>query len=115
MFLGSIDATFFGYGIVVGFSVVVPAILLTYCVGGDPSHVELALNCLGGVLFCALGGVAVMFDQGQFGRSRKVGSFYIVDITGSLGDEKEMVKLFTSVLEHLGGSTSFNEGIFRQD
>ena len=42
-------------------------------------------------------------------------SFYIVDITGSLGDEKEMVKLFTSVLEHLGGSTSFNEGIFRQD
>ena len=71
MFLGSVDATFFGYGIVVGFSVVVPAILLTYCVGGDPSHVELALNCLGGVLFCALGGVAVMFDQGQFGWFRR--------------------------------------------
>ena len=64
MFLGSVDATFFGYGIVVGFSVVVPAILLTYCVGGDPSHVELTLNCLGGILFCAFGGVAVMFDQG---------------------------------------------------
>ena len=47
MFLGSIDATFFGYGIVVGFSI-------------------------GGVLFCALGGVAVMFDQGQSGRCRKV-------------------------------------------
>jgi hypothetical protein len=70
MFLGSVDATFFGYGIVVGFSVAVP---LTYCVGGDPSHVKLTLNCLWGVLFCALGGVAVMFDQGQFGRLRKVG------------------------------------------
>merc|ERR1712106_243737 len=91
MFLGSVDATFFGYGIVVGYSVVVPAILLTYCVGGDPSHVDLALNCLGGILFCAFGGVAVMFDQ------------------GSLEEEKEMVKLFTSVLEQVGGSTSFNQ------
>ena len=77
MFLGSVDATFFGYGTVVGFSVVVPAILLTYCVGGDPSHVELALNCLGGVMFCGLGSIAVMFDQGEdppivFGSKRRI-------------------------------------------
>ena len=65
MFLGSVDVTFFGYGTVVGFSVVVPAVLLTYCVGGDPSHVELLLNCIGGVVFCALGSVAVMFDHGE--------------------------------------------------
>eukprot|EP00092_Neocalanus_flemingeri_P064310 GFUD01078022.1.p1 GENE.GFUD01078022.1~~GFUD01078022.1.p1 ORF type:complete len:168 (+),score=41.92 GFUD01078022.1:45-548(+) len=92
MFLGSVDATFFGYGTVVGFSCVVPAVLVTYCVGGDPSHVELLLNCLGGVMFCALGSVAVLFDQ------------------GSLGDKKNMEKLLTSVLENLGASTSFNEG-----
>ena len=67
MFLGSVDVTFFGYGAVVGFSVVVPAVLLTYCVGGDPSHVELLLDCIGGVMFCALGSVAVMFDHGKLG------------------------------------------------
>ena len=64
MYLGSLDTTFCGYGVVVGYSVVTPAILLTYCVGGTPAHAELAINCLGGVLFSGLGGTLCMFDQG---------------------------------------------------
>jgi len=91
MFLGGVDTTLFGWGLVVGFSVLVPAVLLTYCVGGEPSYVELPLNCLAGILFCALGGVVIMVDQ------------------GTLNDEKEMVKFFSSVLDDLGMSTSFNE------
>ena len=64
MFLGTVDTTFLGYGVVVGYSMVVPALLITYCVGGDPGHGDLVITGLGGVLLSALGGVLIMFDQG---------------------------------------------------
>ena len=65
MFLCSVDTTIFGYGVSVAYCLIVPVVLLTYCLGGVPSHVDAVLACVGGVVFSALGGVALIFDQGK--------------------------------------------------
>ena len=57
--LGSVNDTFLGQGTVVGFAIIVPAVLVTYLLGGNVSVLELIINLVGGVLFLVVGGLAI--------------------------------------------------------
>ena len=50
---------FVGQGTVVGFAIIVPAILVTYLLGGSVSILELVINLVGGLLFLVVGGLAI--------------------------------------------------------
>ena len=43
----------------VGFAIIVPAILVTYLLGGSVSILELVINLVGGLLFLVVGGLAI--------------------------------------------------------
>ena len=57
--LGSVNDSFVGQGTVVGFAIIVPAVLVTYLLGGNVSILELVINFIGGVLFLVVGGLAI--------------------------------------------------------
>ena len=56
---GTVNNNFFCQGTIVGFSIILPAVLVTYLLGGNVSILELVINLLGGVLFLILGGLAL--------------------------------------------------------
>ena len=52
---GGNNATFLGIGTCVGYAIIVPAIILTYLLGGSPSVLEFIINLVGGILFISMG------------------------------------------------------------
>jgi len=86
--LGSVNDTFLGQGTVVGFAIIVPAVLVTYLLGGNVSVLELIINLVGGVLFLVVGGLAIshnariangsLFAVGMF--SIVTGLVFLVDL-----------------------------------
>ena len=42
-----------------GYAIIVPAILVTYLLGGKVSVLEMVINLIGGALFLAIGGLAI--------------------------------------------------------
>eukprot|EP00092_Neocalanus_flemingeri_P096412 GFUD01122729.1.p1 GENE.GFUD01122729.1~~GFUD01122729.1.p1 ORF type:complete len:144 (-),score=27.85 GFUD01122729.1:119-550(-) len=57
--LGSVNDSFLGQGTVVGYAIIVPAIVVTYLLGGNVSILEMVINLIGGVLFLVVGGLAI--------------------------------------------------------
>ena len=43
----------------VGYAIIVPAVLITYLLGGNVSILELVINLIGGVLFLVVGGLSI--------------------------------------------------------
>eukprot|EP00092_Neocalanus_flemingeri_P027514 GFUD01029848.1.p1 GENE.GFUD01029848.1~~GFUD01029848.1.p1 ORF type:complete len:162 (+),score=31.10 GFUD01029848.1:37-486(+) len=60
---GSDDDDFLGQGTTVGYAIIVPAVLLTYLLGANLSILELFINFVGGVLFIAVGALAISYYQ----------------------------------------------------
>lgn len=58
-YFGSQDDNFLGIGTVVGYAIIVPAVLLTYLMGSNLSILELFINLVGGILFIAVGAITV--------------------------------------------------------
>ena len=59
LILGSVNDSFLGQGTVVGYAIIVPAVLITYLLGGNVSILELVINLIGGVLFLVVGGLSI--------------------------------------------------------
>eukprot|EP00088_Acartia_fossae_P039424 TRINITY_DN41042_c0_g1_i1.p1 TRINITY_DN41042_c0_g1~~TRINITY_DN41042_c0_g1_i1.p1 ORF type:complete len:158 (-),score=33.62 TRINITY_DN41042_c0_g1_i1:175-621(-) len=55
------DNDFLGKGTVVGYAIIVPAVLITYLIGSNLSILELFINLVGGILFIAVGAVTIQF------------------------------------------------------
>ena len=62
---GSDDHDFLGQGTTVGYAIIVPAVLLTYLLGANLSILELFINFIGGILFIAIGALAISYYQHQ--------------------------------------------------
>ena len=60
---GSDDQDFLGQGTTVGYAIIVPAILITYLLGANLSILELFINFVGGILFIAVGALAISYYQ----------------------------------------------------
>ena len=60
---GSDDHDFLGQGTTVGYAIIVPAVLLTYLLGANLSILELFINFIGGILFIAIGALAISYYQ----------------------------------------------------
>merc|ERR1712080_288402 len=56
---GGVDNMFLAQGTTVGYAIIVPSILFTYLLGANLSILELFINFLGGILFVAIGSVAM--------------------------------------------------------
>ena len=56
---GGIDFVFLFIGTCVGYSIIVPSIIIAYLVGSKPSMLELISNLVGGILFIAMGATLV--------------------------------------------------------
>merc|ERR1712018_228531 len=54
--------TFFGIGCCVGFAIIVPAIILTYLLGGGTSKLEFIINLVGAILFIAVGASLLQYS-----------------------------------------------------
>jgi len=50
---------FLGTGVIVGYAIIVPCILLNYIIGGGISQLEFFINFIGGVLFITVGCLAL--------------------------------------------------------
>ena len=50
-------------GVIVGYAIIVPCILINYIVGGGVSRLEFFLNFVGGVLFFTVGCLALANDS----------------------------------------------------
>jgi len=72
-YFGGTDATFLGLGTVVGYAIIVPAVLFTYLMGSNLSILELFINFVGGVLFIAIGSVAIQTYTGYRAQSDHAG------------------------------------------
>ena len=55
----TVNAAFLATGTIVGFAIIIPAVLVTYLLGGSVSILELIINLIGGVLFLLVGGLAI--------------------------------------------------------
>ena len=68
-----IDALLLTYGTIVGYIIIVSAIIANYIIGANLSYLELIVNGLGIILFIAVGGVAFSHenstDQGWYIRN----------------------------------------------
>ena len=62
---GSDDDDFLGQGTTVGYAIIVPAVLITYLLGANLSILELFINLVGGILFIAVGALAISYYQHQ--------------------------------------------------
>ena len=60
---GSDDQDFLGQGTTVGYAIIVPAVLITYLLGANLSILELFINFIGGILFIAVGALAISYYQ----------------------------------------------------
>jgi len=58
---GGIDNDFLGIGTVVGYAIIVPAVLISYLIGSNLSILELFINLVGGILFIAVGAVTIQY------------------------------------------------------
>lgn len=56
---GSDDMTFLGIGLLVGYAIIVPAIIMTYLIGANMTFLELFINLAGGVLFIITGSLTI--------------------------------------------------------
>eukprot|EP00090_Calanus_glacialis_P019829 TRINITY_DN30400_c0_g1_i1.p1 TRINITY_DN30400_c0_g1~~TRINITY_DN30400_c0_g1_i1.p1 ORF type:complete len:148 (-),score=32.27 TRINITY_DN30400_c0_g1_i1:95-538(-) len=91
--LGSVNNSFVGQGTVVGFAIIVPAILVTYLLGGSVSILELVINLVGGLLFLVVGGLAIAHNgQAANGSLFAVGMFSIVTGLVFLADLGWLIK-----------------------
>ena len=63
MFGGDIDALLLTYGTIVGYIIIVSAIIANYLLGANLSYLELIVNGLGIILFIAVGGVAFSYEK----------------------------------------------------
>ena len=46
-------------GVIVGYAIIVPCILLNYIIGGGVSQLEFFINFVGGILFISVGSLAL--------------------------------------------------------
>merc|ERR1711915_981138 len=91
--LGSVNNSFVGQGTIVGFSIILPAVLLTYLLGGSVSVLELVINLVGGIMFLVVGGLAISHNAVVANGSLfAVGMFSIVTGFIFLGDLAWLVK-----------------------
>ena len=74
---GSDDDDFLGQGTTVGYAIIVPAVLITYLLGANLSILELFINLVGGILFIAVGALAISYYQHQ---RCKLYYFYILTV-----------------------------------
>ena len=58
-----IDALLLTYGTIVGYIIIVSAIIANYLLGANLSYLELIVNGLGIILFIAVGGVAFSYEK----------------------------------------------------
>lgn len=56
---GSYNNEFLGKGIVVGYAIIVPAVLFTYLLGANLTFLELFINFIGGLLFITCGALCI--------------------------------------------------------
>ena len=57
------NALYLGIGSTVGFAIIVPAIILTYLLGANPSILEFVINIMGGILFISLGSTVSLCED----------------------------------------------------
>ena len=62
---GGPNATFLGVGTSVGFSIIIPVIILTYILGATVSTLEFILNFIGGILFISMGASVMKYKHIQ--------------------------------------------------
>ena len=65
IYWGSTSAQFLGIGCCVGFSIIVPAIIVTYLLGGGTSKLEFIINLVGAILFIAMGASLLQYSDIQ--------------------------------------------------
>ena len=58
-----IDSLLLTYGTIVGYIIIVSAIIANYIIGANLSYLELIVNGLGIILFIAVGGVAFSHEN----------------------------------------------------
>ena len=63
--LADIDALLLTYGTIVGYIIIVSAIIANYILGANLSYLELIVNGLGIILFIAVGGVAFSHENSK--------------------------------------------------
>ena len=56
-----IDAALITYGTIIGYMIIISAILTNYILGASISYLELIINALGIILFTSVGGVAIAY------------------------------------------------------
>ena len=56
-----IDAALITYGTIIGYMIIVSAIITNYILGASISYLELIINALGIILFTSVGGVAIAY------------------------------------------------------
>uniref|UniRef100_A0A0K2V9W8 MARVEL domain-containing protein n=1 Tax=Lepeophtheirus salmonis TaxID=72036 RepID=A0A0K2V9W8_LEPSM len=61
---GSTDMKFIGIGTIVGYSIIVPCVLLTYMLGSNMSILELFINLIGSILFIVIGAIVIQTYSG---------------------------------------------------
>ena len=59
----SVSLVYLGIGSTVGFAIIVPAILLTYLLGANPSILEFIINIMGGILFISTGSNVILCED----------------------------------------------------
>ena len=70
-----VSLAYLGIGSTVGFAIIVPAILLTYLLGANPSILEFIINIMGGILFISTGSNVAMCEDSIH---QSVGSLSII-------------------------------------
>jgi len=79
---GGYDDNFLGQGTVVGYAIIVPAVLLTYLMGSNLSILELFINLVGGVLFIAVGAITVQNYKNQYNGNTGMAMGVLCIVTG---------------------------------
>ena len=57
--LGSLGNTLFCIGAIVGYAIIVPAIIITNLLGGNTPVLEIVINSVGCILFISVGGMSI--------------------------------------------------------
>ena len=63
LYFPNIDAALITYGTIIGYMIIVSAIITNYILGASISYLELIINTLGIILFTSVGGVAIAYQD----------------------------------------------------
>ena len=76
----NVCSTFLLQGVIVGYAIIVPCILLNYIIGGGVSQLEFFLNFVGGVLFFIVGCLGLSCEAYATGvLTLGIGTLFLVD------------------------------------